>query len=95
MEGFRIMLGENDVLDALARVAGPDGRTAVSRSNGISGLTIRNNKVYLALTGNPRLGEAMETMRREAELAIKAIPGVEAAAVSLENAGVATSRKGR
>ena len=77
------MVGENDVLDALARVAGPDGRTPVSRANGISGLTIRNGKVYLALTGNPRLGEAMETMRREAEAAIKALPGVEAAVVSL------------
>ncbi len=83
LEGVRTMVGENDVLDALARVAGPDGRTAVSRSNGISGLTIRNNKVYLALNGNPRLGEAMETMRREAESAIKAVPGVEAAVVSL------------
>ncbi len=77
------MVGENDVLDALATIAGPDGRSAVSRSNGIAGLTIRNDKVYLALTGNPRLAEAMETMRREAELAIKAIPGVAGAVVSL------------
>ena len=77
------MLGENDVLEALAKIAGPDGRTSLSRSNGISGLTIRNNKAYLALTGNPRLAEAMETMRHEAEAAIKAIPGAEGAVVSL------------
>ena len=77
------MVSEADVLKALQMIAGPDGRTPVSRSNGISGLTIRNGKVYVALTGNPRLVQAMETMRVEAEAAIKAIPGVESAVVSL------------
>ena len=62
-----IMVTEKNVLDALATVAGPDGRTCVSRTNGIAGLTIRDGKVYLALAGDPRLAEAMETMRAEAE----------------------------
>jgi ATP-binding protein involved in chromosome partitioning len=77
------MVTEADVLKALQTIAGPDGRTPVSRSNGISGLTIRNDKVYLALIGNPRLVQAMETMRVEAEAAIKALPGVATAVVSL------------
>ena len=77
------MVGENDVLDALTGIVGPDGRSAVSRSNGIAGLTIRSDKVYLALSGNPRLAQAMETMRAEAEGAIRALPGVAAAVVSL------------
>ena len=77
------MVSEKDVLDALKTVAGPDGRTSVSRANGITGLTIRDSKVYLALTGDPRLAEAMETMRAEAETQIKAIPGVSAAIVTL------------
>ena len=77
------MVTEADVLKALQMIAGPDGRTPVSRSNGISGLTIRNAKVYLALTGNPRLLQAMETMRVEAEAAIKTLPGVEGAVVTL------------
>lgn len=77
------MVGEADVLKALQAIVGPDGRTPVSRSNGIAGLTIRDGKVYLALTGNPRLAEAMETMRREAEAAIRALPGVASALVSL------------
>jgi ATP-binding protein involved in chromosome partitioning len=77
------MLSEADVLKALQTIAGPDGRTPVSRSNGIAGLTIRGGKVYLALTGNPRLAQAMETMRSQAETTIKALPGVEAAVVSL------------
>ena len=77
------MVSETDVLKALSAIAGPDGRTAVSRSNGIVGLTIRDDKVYLALTGNPRLAEAMETMREQAEAAIKAVAGVRMALVSL------------
>ena len=82
------MVSEQDVLDALGTVAGPDGRTCVSRANGISGLTIRDGKVYLALSGDPRLAEAMETMRTEAERQVKTIPGVVSAMVTL------TSEKG-
>ncbi len=77
------MVSEADVLKALAPVVGPDGRSAISRSNGISGLTIREGKVFLALSTNPRLAEAMEFMRAEAEAAVKAIPGVTSALVSL------------
>ncbi len=77
------MISETDVLKALSAIAGPDGRTAVSRSNGIVGLTIRDDKVYLALTGNPRLAEAMETMRVQAEAALKGVAGVRSALVSL------------
>ena len=77
------MVSEQDVLEALKSIAGPDGRTPVSRTNGISGLTIRVDKVYLALTGDPRLAEAMETMRVQAERAVKALPGVANAIVSL------------
>ena len=77
------MVDEQDVLAALKSVAGPDGRNPVSRENGVAGLTIRNGKVYLALTGDPRFAEAMETMRVQAEAAIKALPGVAGAVVSL------------
>ena len=77
------MVSEKDVLDSLRTVAGPDGRTSVSRSNGIAGLTIRDDKVYLALAGDPRFAAAMETMRSEVEKAVKAVPGVGSAIISL------------
>ena len=77
------MVSEKDVLDALRTVAGPDGRTSVSRTNGIAGLTIRDDKVYLSLTGDPRLAAAMETMRVEVEKVVKAVPGVAMALISL------------
>jgi ATP-binding protein involved in chromosome partitioning len=77
------MVSEQDVLEALKSVAGPDGRTPVSRTNGVSGLTVRADKVYLALTGDARFADAMETMRVQAEVAIKQLPGVANAIVSL------------
>jgi ATP-binding protein involved in chromosome partitioning len=77
------MVSEQDVLEALKSVAGPDGRTPVSRTNGVAGLTVRNDKVYLALTGDARFAEAMETMRVQAEIAVKKLPGVANAVVSL------------
>jgi ATP-binding protein involved in chromosome partitioning len=77
------MVSENDVLEALKAVAGPDGRTPVSRTNGVAGLTVRNDKVYVALSGDTRFAEAMETMRVQAETVIKALPGVANAVVSL------------
>ena len=77
------MVSELDVLEALKSVAGPDGRTPVSRTNGVAGLTVRNDKVYLALTGDARFAEAMETMRVQAEIAVKKLPGVANAVVSL------------
>ena len=46
------MVSEQDVLEALKSVAGPDGRTPVSRTNGVAGLTVRNDKVYLAASDN-------------------------------------------
>ena len=45
--------------------------------------TIRDDKVYLALTGDPRFAAAMETMRGEVEKAVKAVPGVGNAIISL------------
>lgn len=88
------MVSEKDVLDALRQIAGPDGRTAVSRGNGIAGLTIRDDKVYLALSGDPQKAAAMETMRAEVERAVKAVPGVGSAVISLtaERAPAAAAR---
>ncbi len=84
------MVSEQDVLEALKSIAGPDGKTPVSRANGVSGLTVRGNKVYLALSGDPRFADAMETMRVQAEQVVKALPEVASAIVSLTTEGPAT-----
>jgi len=78
------MASRDEVLAALAKVSGPDGRTPLPQSDSISGLTIReDSKVFLAILIDPAKAKAMEPMRASAEAAIKAIPGVTGAVVTL------------
>ncbi len=77
------MASREEVLAALAAVPGPDGRTPLPDSGAISGLTIRDGKVFLAIVIDPAQARAMEAMRARAEAAIKAAPGVAGAVVTL------------
>jgi ATP-binding protein involved in chromosome partitioning len=81
MEGG--MLTNDDVLMVLAGVAGPDGSTPLSQSGAISGITIKDDQVFVAIAVSPEEAATLETMRMEAEAAIKAIPGVGSALVIL------------
>ena len=74
---------QQDILEALAKVAGPDGLSPLPQSGAIAGLTLRGDKVFLSISIDPARASAMETMRLDAERAIKAVPGVSAAMVSL------------
>jgi ATP-binding protein involved in chromosome partitioning len=77
------MASRDEVMAALAGVPGPDGRTPLPESGTISGLTIRDGKVFLAIIVDPDRAKAMEPMRARAEAAIKATPGVTSAVVTL------------
>ncbi len=78
------MASREQVLQALMKVGGPDGRTPLPETDAISGLTIREDgKVFLAILIDPDKAKAMEPMRANAEAAIKALPGVSAAVVTL------------
>ncbi len=77
------MASRDEVMAALAKVAGPDGRTPLPDSGAISGLTLRDGKVFLAIVVDAARARAMEPMRAAAEAAIKAIPGVAGAVVTL------------
>src|SRR5208283_890849 len=77
------MASRDEVMAALARVAGPDGKTPLPDSGAVSGLTIRDGKVFLAVVVSPDHAKAMEPMRAAAEAAIKAVPGVTGAVVTL------------
>jgi ATP-binding protein involved in chromosome partitioning len=87
------MASRDEVMAALAGVPGPDGRTPLPESGAISGLTIRDGKVFLAILIDPAQAQAMETMRAKAEAAVKAVPGVATAVVTLtaESARAAVS----
>lgn len=77
------MSSEAAILEALAAVAGPDGLTPLPKSGAIAGLATRDGKVQLAIAIDPARAPAMETMRRNAERAVLAVPGVVSANVAL------------
>ncbi len=87
------MASRDEVMAALAAVPGPDGRTPLPEFGAISGLTIRDGKVFLAILIDPAQARVMEAMRAKAEAAIKALPGVASAVVTLtaESARAAVS----
>jgi ATP-binding protein involved in chromosome partitioning len=77
------MVSRDEAMAALAGVPGPDGSTPLPESGAVSGLTIRDDKVFVAIVIDPAKARAMETMRAKAEAAIKALPGVASAVVTL------------
>jgi ATP-binding protein involved in chromosome partitioning len=77
------MVSRDEVMAALAAIPGPDGRASLPDSGAVSGVTIRDGKVFAAIAIDPARAKAMEPMRAEAEAAIRAIPGVAGAVVTL------------
>jgi ATP-binding protein involved in chromosome partitioning len=70
-------------MKALGDVVGPDGKTPLTESGAIGGLTQRDGKVYLAIAVDPARAGQFEAMRLAAERALKALPGVASALVTL------------
>ena len=77
------MVSRDEVMAALAAIPGPDGRASLPHSGAVSGVTIRDGKVFAAIAIDPARAKAMELMRAQAEAAIRAIPGVAGAVVTL------------
>src|SRR5713101_646904 len=67
---------EKEVLDALAAVRDPDkGRDVVSLGM-ISGVVVRDGNVGFAIEVEPERGPRLEPLRKAAEQAVEALPGV-------------------
>src|ERR1700732_4984130 len=77
------MVSDQDVLAALQSVPGPDGKTPLPGSGAVSGLSIKDGKVYLSIASDPPNAPAREPMRAAAEAAVKKLAGVANALVSL------------
>ncbi len=77
------MASEQEVLQALQSVPGPDGKTPLPQSGAIAGVSIRDGKVYVSIAIDPARSAAMEPMRSAAEVAVKKLRGVSSALVSL------------
>jgi len=70
------------ILKALASVTTPDGAALVSAGI-LSEIAIVKDKVYFALAVPPREARAYEAVRRAAESAVRAVPGVAGVTVTL------------
>jgi ATP-binding protein involved in chromosome partitioning len=77
------MATREDVMKALSTVLGPDGKTPLTDADAISGVTLRDGKVFAAIAVDPARARELEPMRARAESAIKAIPGITSAIVTL------------
>jgi ATP-binding protein involved in chromosome partitioning len=77
------MLTNDDILAALSDVIGPDGKTPLSKAGASVGISIRDGKVFVAITVDPARNVELEGMRAAAEAAIKSVPGVESVLVIL------------
>lgn len=64
------MASERDVLDALRSVVGPDGRTALPETGAISGITVKDGRVFVSIRVEASEAARMEDLRVAAERAI-------------------------
>jgi ATP-binding protein involved in chromosome partitioning len=71
------------VIGSLARIPGPDGATPLDRSPALSEILIQNDKVVFSIAIDPRRAREMEPLRKAAEDAVAALPGVGSVLVSL------------
>ncbi len=76
-------LTEQQILDALAQVRDPDQGGDVVSLGMVSGLVIKDGNVAFALEVDPKRGEKLEPMRKEAEKTVHALPGALSVSVVL------------
>ena len=81
-------VGKEQVLAALAQVAAPDGRP-LTDAKVLSEVVVSDGKVFFSITVDAASVKAWEPVRKRAEDAVKAVPGVASALVALtaERAG--------
>ena len=67
---------EKQVLDALAAVRDPDKGGDIVSLGMVSGIVVRDGNVGFAIEVEPARGPRLEPLRRAAEAAVEALPGV-------------------
>jgi ATP-binding protein involved in chromosome partitioning len=73
---------KDDVLTALAGVKGPDGQPLPATGK-LSDIVVTDGKVFFSMTVEAAAVQAWEPVRKAAETAVKAVPGVVSALVAL------------
>jgi ATP-binding protein involved in chromosome partitioning len=77
-----VSVTQQQVLGALSRVKSPRG-VALTEANVLSAVTVNDGKVFFSINVDAHEARAWESVRAEAESAIRAIPGVTAAMIAL------------
>ncbi len=75
-------VGKEQVLSALAKVPSPGG-TALTEARVLSDVVVSDGKVFFSITVDAAAVKAWEPVRKRAEDAVRAIPGVRSALVAL------------
>jgi ATP-binding protein involved in chromosome partitioning len=73
---------QQQVLDSLARIKSPRG-VALTNANVLSAISAADGKVFFSINVDAAEARAWESVRAEAEAAVRAIPGVTAVMVAL------------
>src|SRR6476620_5662664 len=73
---------KQQVLDALAKVPAPSG-APITESGTLSDVVVTDGKVFFSLTVDAAQVKAWESVRKRAEEAVRAVPGVTSALVAL------------
>ncbi|MEZ5922870.1 MAG: Mrp/NBP35 family ATP-binding protein [Hyphomicrobiaceae bacterium] len=86
-------LTKDTVLEALRAVTAPGGKASIVDQGLVSEIVLANAKVYFSITVPPDRASEMEPMRRAAEAAVQAIPGVEGVNAALTAERPAAARE--
>src|ERR1700742_4694168 len=82
MRRCAVSVTQQQVLDALAKVKSPRG-VALTYANVLSAITATDGKVFFSINVDAAEARAWESVRTQAEAAVRAIPGVTAAMIAL------------
>src|ERR1700726_4683376 len=77
-----VSVTQQQVQDALAKVASPRG-VALTRADVLSAISVNDGKVFFSINVDAAEARAWESVRAEAEAAVRAIPGVTVAMIAL------------
>ncbi len=89
MASIGAAVNEQQILEALRRVADPDRNKDIVSLGMISGLTVKDGHIAFAIEVEPERGPRLEPLRKAAEKAVFALPGV------LSVTAVLTAHRGR
>src|ERR1700712_818798 len=79
---YALSVTQQQVLERLAKVMSPRG-VALTSANVLSDIAVNDGKVFFSINVDAAEARAWESVRAEAEAAVRAIPGVAGAMIAL------------